>query len=150
MDYDQILASSPVNATAARQMGKGVSWTPATRLMDWFADMPPMKPESYYRGKGLENGEWVDFRGRIFGRLTVMGVMEKGTETNERSSWVCRCKCGDFCTRKSKSLKVAQRGGNTFSPMCGRCSYQSKLASGWSPNLKDQPKLKNAAAKVQP
>jgi len=130
-DFDRIAASAPVNAASARQMGIGIQWSPIVELQDYFPDRPPMKPESFYLAKSLRNGEWVDFRGKTFGRLTVLGVMEKAG--NEPASWVCRCQCGGFCTRKAKSLKVAMRGGNSFVPMCGCCDYQRKLREGWAP-----------------
>lgn len=144
MDFDRIADSAPVNATAARQTGKGVEWTPAVKIQDWFADQPAMKPSAHYAEK-MANPEWQDFRGQTFGRLTVLGIMA-GRNPAKQSSWVCRCQCGNFCTRVSKSLKVAARGGNSFAPMCGRCNYQQRLRSGWTPNLKNQPKLKNGAA----
>ena len=126
MDFERIAASAPVNKTAALQVSRGETWTPRVQILDWYENPPPMKP--------LPDGHkddpyFVDFTGREFGRLTVLGLWDK--EANWRASWVCRCKCGYYCTRSSKSLKVAARGGNTFLPMCGRCDYQTKLAGGW-------------------
>ena len=129
-DFSRILASSPVNAQAARQLSRGEDWEPAVVLSDYFADRPAIRAIS---ADTRRNPEFVDFTGRTFGRLTVVGLMDKGSNTP--ASWVCRCQCGGYCSRRAKSLKVADRGGNSFKPMCGRCDYIIKLRDGWSPSI---------------
>ena len=131
--FDRIITSAPVNAQAARQLGKGVEWTPIVKLQDYFADCPAMRGEDYFINTH-GNPEFLDFRGKTFGRLSVVGVLVK--DGFNRASWVCRCVCGGYCTRSAKSLKVAACGGNTFVDRCGRCEYQRKLANGWAPRVK--------------
>lgn len=133
MDFDRIITSTPVNSTAARQTGPGEAWEPRVTLQDYYTQMPRLVKVS---AKMRQDPGFTDFTGQAFGRLTVLGLMEKDVPQGAPSSWVCRCKCGYFCTRKTKSLKVAARGGNSFVPMCGRCKYQDKLRNGWTPNLK--------------
>ncbi len=125
-DFDRIITSAPVNAQAARQMGHGERWKPAVKLQGYFEDQPPMKafPED-----ARHNPELIDFRGRKFGRLTVLGLQQKDN-SSRMASWVCRCACGGYCTRTAKSLKVADRGGNSFVAMCGRCDYVQRLREG--------------------
>ena len=131
MDFDKIAASAPVNGTAARQTSGGTHWNPSRRLQDWYDEIPPMRGSEYYADKGTQHHEWVDFRGVEVGRLVVVGTMIKAGTGH--ASWVCRCKCGCYCTRTAKSIRIGMRGGNSFVPMCGRCYYQRRLASGWSP-----------------
>lgn len=136
MTWDRLMASAPINRAAAVVAGKSGGWTPAVALQDWYPDMPDLRPAEYYTDQA-RNPEFTDFRGREFGRLRVIGVMLK--EGEGKASWVCRCICGAFCTRKARSLREAARGGNSFVAMCGRCDYQRKLATGWAPGKAVQP-----------
>ena len=126
MDYDRLAASTPINRLAAQQTGPGNTWNPKVKLQDWYEQIPPMKSVA----KFLHDPGFTDFTGVTVGRLTVLGLWDKG-EAQTPASWVCRCKCGYFCSRTSKSLRVGVRGGNSFVPMCGRCDYQRLLAAGY-------------------
>jgi hypothetical protein len=141
MDVDKIAASAPMDATAAKVTGKGESWTPRVKLQDWYDDPPKMygpeyfakhaDPKHFSKYAGMQN--WRDFRGVEIGRLKVIGVMIKDEKSHTPASWVCRCKCGCYCTRTAKSLRIGIIGGNSFVPMCGRCTFQANLARGWLP-----------------
>lgn len=134
--FDRLLSSAPVNATAARVIEKGVEWTPTATIQDWYADQPPT-----IRWNHQNAPEAKDFTGLKIGQLLIIGVMPKASK-HGKASWVCRCVCGCFCTRTSKSLKVGLAGGNSFVPVCGRCDYQQRLRGGWTPNLKNRPEFK--------
>lgn len=129
MDYERLAASSPVNALAAKQTGRGTGWTPKVKLQDWYDDPPKMVGDGYYREHARQlaggNREWTDFRGVSVGRLLVVGVVAKAS--NGPASWACRCKCGCYCTRTARTLRIGMAGGNSFSPVCGRCAYQDGL-----------------------
>lgn len=134
--YDRIAASAPVNSTAAKVTGSGEGWNPAARIQDWYQDQPPTR-------KAAPNGsvhEWRDYTGEKVGSLTVLGVLDD-KNPNRKLVWVCRCVCGSFCTRKSRSIKNGLERGNTFVATCGRCDYQRALRTGWTPNLKSRPKV---------
>jgi hypothetical protein len=130
-DFERIAASAPINATAARQLSPGEAYTPAVTIRDYWQDMPPLKTAAQLNQSARRNPMWRDFTGMTFGRLTVLGVMVK--DGNGPASWVCRCKCGGFCSRTSKSLKVAERGGNSFVDRCGMCDYLNDLRNGKAP-----------------
>lgn len=136
--FERIAASRPVNAAAARQLGAGVSFSPSVKIQDFFADLPPLKPDTYYSIMPRRD-EFVDYRNVTIGRLTVIGLILK--DSNQKASWVCRCKCGGFCGRKSKSIRQALEGPSTFVSMCGMCSYHASLRDGWTPNLKNKPMI---------
>ena len=134
MDWNRLVSSTPVNALAARQTARGQAWDPSVKITDWLENKPLMHPESIIAPLRAD-GNFVDFTGVEFGRLVVLGLMNRDADNagNYPGKWVCRCRCGYFCTRSSKSLKVAARGGNTFVDRCGRCNYQRRLATGWTP-----------------
>lgn len=128
-DFNRIAASAPVNKQAAMQTSGGETWSPKVALQDYFEDMPRTKRiPSHHK----VSSEFVDFTGQQFGRLKVIGLMEKKVSSH-KASWVCRCSCGGYCTRTSKSLKVAARAGNSFLDRCGRCQYVDGLRNGWTP-----------------
>ena len=52
-----------------------------------------------YIVKSYKNG-FIDFTGKTIGDFTVLGM---SFET--KSSWVCKCVCGNYVYRKSKTLK---------------------------------------------
>ncbi len=139
MSWDKIVTSAPVNAQAARQMGRGTEWAPKIKIQDWYQNCPPLADMNDQVAQVRLNPEFIDFTGRKFSRLTVIGLMKK--DSSHSSSWVCRCVCGGYCTRKSKSLKVMDRGGNSAIYECGRCNYLHKLQRGWMPveKSKDAP-----------
>jgi hypothetical protein len=134
MDFERIITSAPVDAKAARQMGRGEVWVPTLKLMDWSEAQPKTAPVSAALRR---DPLFKDYTAQTFGRLTVLGLV---ADRDKGARWVCRCKCGDYCTRTSKSLRVAAMGGNSFVPMCGRCDYINRLRNGWSP----EPKRKTA------
>lgn len=124
--FDRIVASTPVNRQAALQMADGDPADFRRALQDHFEECPPMKR---IEASKLKDPGFVDYTGRSYGRLVVLGKAKR--DSAGPGAWVCRCKCGHYCTRKSKSLKVAERGGNSFVPMCGRCWYLQKLRDGY-------------------
>lgn len=139
MTFDRIITSAPINKQAATVTGEGETWVPTVKLQDYFEDMPRLvDPKTSYQ----PHPSFVDFRGMTFGRLTVIGKLFKANK-DAPSSWVCRCKCGGYCTRLTKSLNLAMNNGNSFVDRCGRCEYVASLRKGWSPQPKaDAPKLK--------
>ena len=135
--YDKIAASAPVNKTAAVSTSRGSHWEPKVKLNDWYPDPLPLQGAEQGMGRS-HNAEFIDFTGQVVGRLAVIGLVVKANPKRP-ARWLCKCKCGDYCTRTSKSLRIGMAGGNSFIPMCGRCDYQGKLSRGWSPKPKPSP-----------
>jgi len=130
MTWDRIITSSPVNKTAALQAAPGEHWEPAVSIMNHYAEPPTMKPVT----QCMLTDNFTDFTGRKFGRLTVLGLMQKASK-NTKASWVCRCTCGDYCTKTARNLKASTNGGDNF--MCGRCNYLQKLRREAMPGMRN-------------
>lgn len=128
MDFEKIITAAPVNAQSARQMGRGVEWMPRVKLDDWYPEKPETKPVTPAMRR---RDDFVDFTGSDFGRLRVVGLAVQAG--GAKASWVCRCKCGDYCKRRTKSLKRALQSSERFVDRCGRCVYVNSLRNGWLP-----------------
>lgn len=129
-DFDRILASSPVNVQAAKQMGKGISFTPGVNIQNSYREMPETKP---ILNKHLANPSFIDLTGKVFGRLTVMGLAVSNSK--KTASWVCRCTCGMYAKAKKKSLLNSRPSGGAH--MCGSCSYTQSLRREVLPGMKN-------------
>ncbi len=50
-----------------------------------------------------------NLEGQRFGKLTVISL--KVAKPWSKRRWLCKCDCGNYCTRLESSLHVAQRDG---------------------------------------
>lgn len=118
--FDRILTSSPLNATAAKVTARGEHWEPEGQippgLKHWKAP-PPMK---HYEVRSTSPGN-VDLTGKKFGRFTVLGLWAETASDGAR--WVCRCVCGDYEARSSKSIKAAMAGLSHDMSLSFQCYY---------------------------
>lgn len=83
----------PVNRVAKRVLEKGVTHTPPRKVikqLHW--DTPPKMCETPITTP--------DLTGETFGSLTVIGWYAEG-----KKSWVVKCSCGKYETRKSKAIR---------------------------------------------
>jgi hypothetical protein len=129
MDYDKILASTPVNTTAARQLSKGDHFEPNIKddgSRDYFKEILPMRP-FVQKGDGR-----VDYTGHAWGRMRVIGLaVKKGSDKKPR--WMCRCVCGNYALRKEKTIKAGT------GDMCGECGYTASLRGELLRGMKNHP-----------
>ena len=109
---ETVVASQPVNGTAARVMGRGVHWEPPAKVIEpWhvWSDTPlptfPVPPSA------------PDLTGFKVCRLTVVGY---GGPGSGGAKWVVRCACGAYGHNKAKFLysEAARTQG-----MCKKCNY---------------------------
>ena len=84
----------PVDRTAARVAGKGEHYESKKKITQRHWDVPP--PMRQVSPKDLID----NLIGIKFGRLTVLGLY-----TEASGLWVVRCACGDYETRRTKSIK---------------------------------------------
>lgn len=133
-DFDRIVTSAPVNRQAAMQAQPGEHWEPSRQFTERIMRAPPnMAPESFYAWKAADNRDWVDLRGRVVGRLTVVGAAIVQRH-NSGHRWVCRCACGNYVFSTAKAVKQQRRD------RCPECHYVDWLRSGMKPqSRKAQP-----------
>ena len=56
-----------------------------------------------------------DLSGLKSGRLTVLGWSGERSKKDRGSLWICKCNCGRYVKRRSKSIK------NNSESMCSKC-----------------------------
>lgn len=104
---------SPVNRQAAAVIGSGNQYK-EPEYKAALHSAGPLPTRSWPVTSRSED----DLTGKRYGRFTVIGLY---TETQ---SWVVRCDCGIYTTRKSKALKSALGGPNM---MCARCDRRERI-----------------------
>ncbi len=113
--WDAILASTPLNSTAAKVTGKGTGFAPAVTFLERVWDAPPTLAR--INNTHRANPSFVDLTGERIGRLTVLGLA-----AGESGLWACRCACGRIVGRRAKGLKE-----KSSEAMCNACDYTRKL-----------------------
>lgn len=113
------LSRAPQNREAAMAFGKGGVRFDAkdTNSTYRWAERPLMAPQSAIAAIAPEH----NMLGRVKGRLEVIGLLAKEAK-GVKASWIVRCKCGYYETRRAKSLK-ADNGDDR----CGACTYLIRM-----------------------
>ena len=135
-DWDAVLASSPMNTTAARAVSRSrtapVELGAHKRNQNFMrSDVPfPVKKREDLSESGQKaHDEWV---GKRVGQLVVVGISTAGKNGSKQARWVVRCDCGYYECRPMKSLTAerdqphacseceklewVRRGGKLYSP----------------------------------
>lgn len=118
--FERLGASAPVNRQAALSTAKGFSYEPSKTIIvrEWEAP-PKLK---YPTRKHL------DLTGVRFGRLTVVGIdAEKAMTKNTIPTWVCRCDCGRYTSRRAKAIKNPRNADDRCS-LCLHAQFLQKEA----------------------
>lgn len=71
------------------------------------------------------NSLYKDLTGMKFGALKVLRKDEGKTDSSKSCYWVCECDCGNIVSRRTSTLKLAQKGAM---PNCG-CIDKKRLLS---------------------
>lgn len=97
--FERIATSVPLSAEAARVTSKGTAYVPdlraPTHILHSAMPLPMLPPPR------CENARHIV--GRRVGRLTVIGY-SASQNPKKNASWVVRCACGNYETRKSKAI----------------------------------------------
>lgn len=118
MYWEKLAVSRPVNKTAATVAGgtsqarAPVAIVPESR-QHW--QTPP-------RTIQIEPNE-ADLTGRRFGRMVVVGKFSRG-EGKLKPTWLVRCACGDYETRKSRAINNPINTDDK----CVQCEFNRVLA----------------------
>ncbi len=115
----EIQTRVPLQA-AALQMVRGDDAERGPRPSRWFWDACPTL--ATINKATIMQG--ADYRGQRWGRLTIIGLLDKGERNgNGPASWVVRCDCGRFETRRAKAI----REKNNPHEACERCEYVRRI-----------------------
>jgi hypothetical protein len=127
--FERIFTSAPLNKTAALVTGKGVHFDDTAKLKrnpgHRHFEAPPVcvDPKDYPQAP-----EFQDLRGRKIGRMKVVGYLGTlGYSKWAKGAWLVRCVCGDYETRKAKTIKTS----NDPNHSCDRCAYTNRLVNGY-------------------
>ena len=98
---ENLAALKPVDRTAKNVVSPGFQYSPDKVVTQpHFEVCPPMRP-----APGSRDGTFVDLTGTKFGRFVVLGVYDAPRNKNTVLTWVCRCACGHYETRKTKAVR---------------------------------------------
>lgn len=114
--FDRLATSTPVDKQTALSTSKGFVYEPdkTVTVREW--DAPPKL--KFPREKAL------DLTGVRFGRLTAIGMDATKTMTKHTyPTWVCRCDCGRYTSRRAKSIK----NPNNNEDRCAQCLHVKHL-----------------------
>lgn len=113
---DDMHARTPVNKTAALVIGSGVHFEPNKRIQNNDSDTPlrlaPITNDLF------SCPGFADLTGMKVGRFVVLGK-----SADFKGSWVVRCACGKYSTRRSKAIKNLE---NT-QDRCEHCRHLAYL-----------------------
>lgn len=111
--FDKLAGRVAVNKQSAQSaFGSGTHYTPKynpSRMTS--ADPLPLKPVPV-------NCDAADLVGTQYGRLTVLGLLDA-----PGGKWVVRCVCGNYETRKAKSIRARDLAG----AQCEHCEHRRRL-----------------------
>ncbi len=120
--WDAILASSPLNATAGAVTSRSkVDGPVGAKVTSAEWDAPP--PYSVRPPSGTDN-----LIGHRFGRFTVIGWLDRHPKKGSR--WLCRCTCGTYAARRSKSITNPENADIDRCTQCRHTAFLAKSASG--------------------
>ena len=116
---EQIIASVPQNATAARVVSHGEHYEPDIDFRGrWHSPVPPtMVAIDTLHIEARELAARVI--GKRFGRLTAIGFA--APIPGYRARWVVRCSCGEYELRSSRFFKRGQRSSEN--DWCRQCEH---------------------------
>lgn len=110
---DDFHARRPVDGNAVAVLRGGYTFIPGKSIVSDDSAVPlPTKPVPR---------DAPDLTGVRYGRMTVLGMSEKGGKKGAR--WVVRCLCGTYSLRTTRAVKSPLNRGD----MCAECNYVEQL-----------------------
>ncbi len=102
---EQVIASVPQSATAARVVSRGEHYEPAINYGDHRHSDTPI---ATFALNEITNPQHLARARQIigvkFGRFTVIGYARE-QNPNKNARWVVRCSCGNYEIRKAKAIR---------------------------------------------
>ncbi|EAQ8610119.1 hypothetical protein D7J76_22255 [Salmonella enterica] len=96
------VARVPANRVAARVIGKGIDWQPNKKREQGDSETPLPTLEICQMDR-TQREQFYLFRGRVFGRMTVIGIA--AIKQGDSMRYVVRCACGTYTYRRAKAIK---------------------------------------------
>lgn len=126
---ERIKISRPVDVTAARVTKPGPKGLESNKHITAVCSPTPPAMRS------VPNRE-RDHTGKRVGQLTVVGLAVDRTGQND-NRWVCRCSCGYYVARSSRSIR---KPGNQKIDRCDRCRALQvvKYGHNWTQRINEQ------------
>lgn len=111
-DLDAIVASVPLDKTAARVMGRGVHYERELKSAPTYirASVDPLPVASPPLIVGTAT--YKELVGNIFGRWKVMGFAAQQGSPGKNATWVVKCSCGRYEQRKARAIRRAPTTGD--------------------------------------
>lgn len=119
-DFDKIITSSPLTASAGRVTSRGEHWEPESQMPPGLKHWKSPPPMDAYSALGSHT-QAIDLTGKKFGRFTVLGLSTERASDGAR--WICRCVCGDYEARSAKTIKAALAGLAPEETLSFQCYY---------------------------
>lgn len=118
----KIIASRPVDATAARVTSAGPKGLESSkRIAQAHSDVPlPMR--------SVPSEVRHNLIGRSFGRFTVIGLSVTRPSQPGGQAWVCRCSCGQYEIRRSRSIQNTKNAAIDRCDRCRQVEYLRRLS----------------------
>jgi hypothetical protein len=135
-NFDAILASTPLNTTAAKVTARGNHYDPEIPQQVRKYSDAPVHSDAPYRCVPIPRGAttFTDLTGRKFGRFTVVGYLGKLNPKNQKkSSWLVRCLCGNYETRHAPAIKIANPDACCLKCMAWQAAKKAYAKKGGRP-----------------
>ena len=116
VNLDRVLASAPINGTAARVVAKGTHWEPSVCQGEPCFDVQPLTRRPTYQE--IRAPDFKDLTGERSGSLVTVGIAKTVAKR-----WVCRCDCAMYVFRSAASIKAKKSGEDC----CPRCQAKRKV-----------------------
>jgi len=125
-DLSKVVTSRPIDGTAARVISQGPKGYESGKKILSVCSPTPLPIRSIGKSERANPG-FVDCVGVKRGKLTVLGIVDDRANIERSKSaqlrWLCRCVCGYYTTRSSKSIKNERNEQDA----CDRCRQVAYL-----------------------
>lgn len=120
-----VVISRPVDRVAASVISRGFQYDPDKKVANLDSDLPiPFRSPNALE---LKTKSFVDLTGLKFGFFSVIGIYQGGS-TKRGMRWVCRCVCGRYAVRVTKSLRNPANQQDSCE-MCRHSAHLKRKAS---------------------
>jgi hypothetical protein len=135
-DYDKLAACAPLDQTAAVVTGQAGCVVLGDEASDdntslFLSTRNPL-PLKKITSQMKAHHQFVDFTGRPYGQMTVLGL-HRDAPPKKGARWVVRCPCGTYETRRTRILRRDADSPETIaSGVCNDCEKREHYTRKYS------------------